>query len=254
MGSFIMSWMLYHLVLFSSVQDSVTAKSISSERIASFNRALEKTVYSTLPTPLYEGSDHWGDTKKKVNGLKWSGKPELQYGDKNHGTWRKYRVTLEQPAPKHLRLRLTNVQNTGNNSLKFRINVDADVEFDIHQQNWQVGIKMFDGTVKGRATVKLLLSCESKLNIEPGANLFPIIKYRLHVIDAKAGYDNLVFTHVPGLGGSAAKVVGNWTVDAVTQMKPSLERKLIDKLTEKLKKAADTKEIQVSLSGIERKK
>jgi hypothetical protein len=63
-----------------------------------------------------------------------------------------------------------------------------------------------------------------------------------------------VFTHVPGLGGSAAKVVGNWTVDAVNQMKPSLERKLIEKLTEKLKKAADTKEIQVSLSGIERKK
>ena len=249
-----MAWMLYNLFLLLSVQDAVSAKSISPERVASFQRALEKTVYTALPTPLYEGSDHWGDTKKSVNGLKWSGKPELQYGDKNHGTWRKYRVTLDQPAPKHLRLRLNNVQSTGNNSLKFQIKVDADVEFDIHQQNWQAGIKLFDGTVKGRTTVKLMLSCESKLSIEPGVSLLPAIKYRLHVNDAKAGYDNLVFTHVPGLGGSAAKVVGNWTIDALTQMKPSLERKMIDKLTEKLKKAADTKEIQVSLSGIERKK
>lgn len=250
-----MQWILIGCVcLLLPTQETVPAKSISPERVASFQRALEKTVYTALPTPLYEGSDHWGDTRKSVNGMKWSGKPELQYADKNHGTWRKYRVTLDQPAQDHLKLQLNNVQNIGNNSLRFQIKIDADVEFDIHQQNWQAGIKLFDGTVRGRSSVKLALTCTSKLSIEPGLNVLPVIKYRLQVVDAKASYDHLVFTHVPGLGGSAAKVVGNWTVDAVQQMKPSLEKKFIEKLTTKLKNAADTKEIQVSLSGIERKK
>ncbi|MFT3882285.1 MAG: hypothetical protein QM703_21865 [Gemmatales bacterium] len=250
-----MTWMLISLnfMLFPA-QDTAVAKSISPERVASFQRALEKAVFTALPTPLYEGSDHWGDQKKSVNGMKWTPKPELQYSDKNHGTWRKYRVTLDQPAQDHLKLKVNDVKSLGNNSLSFQIKVDADIEFNIEQQNWQSGIKLFGGSARGSATVKMVITCESKLSIEPGTNFLPVIKYRLHVIDAKASYDHLVFSHVPGLGGSAAKVVGNWTVDAVNQMKPSLERKLIDKLTEKLKKAADTKEIQVSLSGIERKK
>ncbi|HQR06391.1 MAG TPA: hypothetical protein PLN21_06190 [Gemmatales bacterium] len=250
-----MTWMLIcSIFFFLPAQDTAAVKSISPERVASFQRALEKAVFTALPTPLYEGSDHWGDKKKSVNGMKWTPKPELQYADKNHGTWRKYRVTLDQPSQDHLKLKVNDVKSLGNNSLSFQIKVDADIEFDVEQQNWQAGIKLFDGFARGGATVKMVITCESKLTIEPGVNLFPVIKYRLHVMDAKASYDRLVFTHVPGLGGSAAKVVGNWTVDAVNQMKPSLERKLIGKLTEKLKKVADTKEIQVSLSGIERKK
>lgn len=250
-----MTWLLMSLLfMISTPQEAASIKSISPERVASFQRALEKAVFTALPTPLYEGSDHWGDKKKSVNGMKWTPKPELQYADKNHGTWRKYRVTLDQPAQDHLKLKVNDVKSLGNNSLSFQIKVDTDVQFDVEQQNWQSGIKVFGGSARGSVTVKMAITCKSKLSIEPGANFLPMIKYRLHVIDAKAGYDHLVFSHVPGLGGSAAKIIGNWTVDAVNQLKPSLERKLIEKLTEKLKKAADTKEIQVSLSGIERKK
>lgn len=238
-----------------AIDDGMTAKSISPERVASFQRAMETAVFTAMPTPLFQGSDHWGDTKKSVNGMKWtSGKPELQYADKNHGTWRRYIITLDQPAADHLHLKLSDVKNIGNNSLSFQIQVDADVEFDVQQQNWQSGIKLFDGALRGRATARLTLNCESKLSIETGPNLLPMLKYRLRVIDTKANYDKLTITHVPGIGGSAAKVVGNWTVDAVQHLKPSLEKKMIDKLTQKLTKAADTKEIQVSLAGIERKK
>lgn len=250
------TWMAICIVFLTWLPDDQAAiKSISPERVAGFQRALQQSVFTFMPTPLFEGSDHWGDMKKSVNGMKWSGgKPELQYADKNQGTWRKYKVTLNHPHQDHLRLQLNDVKNVGNNALSFLLKVEADIEFDVQQQNWQSGVKLFDGSVRGRTTVKLALRCESKLSIEPGVSVMPVLKYRLRVVDAKASYDDLVFTHVPGLGGSAAKVVGNWTVDAVQQMKPSLEKKLIEKLTQKIVKAADTKEIQVSLTGIERKK
>lgn len=252
-----MTWMGMTLVcLLSTPDDSATTiKSISPEKVASFQRALQSAAFTALPTPLYEGSDHWGDTKKSINGMKWTAsKPELQYADKNQGTWRKYKVTLDQPHNDHLRLSLNNMHQAGNNTLSFLIKIEADVEFDVQQQNWQSGVKLFDGTVRGRATAKVSISCESKLSVEPGASILPVLKYRLRVVEAKAGYENLVFTHVPGLGGSAAKALGNWTVDAIQQLKPSLERKLVEKLTQKIVKAADTKEIQLSLNGVERKK
>lgn len=229
-------------------------KVIPLEKVSQFQKALEATVFSALPTPLYEGKSHWGDTTDAVNGIKWKPKPELQYGQKNHGTWRKYRVTLQTPANEHLKLDIHDMKNVGNNTLRFELLIQADVEFDITQQNWNFGVKLFDGSARGSAKVRLRLICESKLVIEPSGSYLPTIRYRLRVTESTASYDDLKFKHVPGLGGSAAKIIGEWTVDAMNQLKPSIERKLIDKLTQKVVKAADTKEIQLSLAGIERKK
>jgi hypothetical protein len=243
-----MTWMLLLLMV------QTDPKPIAPEKVAQFQKALEATVFSNLPTPLYEGKSHWGDTVDVSNGIKWKPKPELQYGPKNHGLWRKYQVTLQQPTSDHLSLDISNMKNVGNNTLQFELLIQSDVNFDVTQQNWYAGTKLFDGSARGSAKVRLRLTCESKLVIEPSSSYLPTIRYRLRVSEAKASYDELKFKHVPGFGGSAAKVIGEWTVDAVNQLKPSIERRLIDKLTQKVVKAADTKEIQLSLAGIERKK
>jgi hypothetical protein len=223
-------------------------------QVAQFQRALQGATLGNLPKPLFDGKDHWGETKKTVIGMKWKPAPELQYGQRNHGTWRAYTVKLKEPHTKHLKLAVRNMNTVGNNTLRFDIQVNANVEFDVTQQNWNAGVKLFDGSVRGGANVTLKMTCESTLIIEPTSNFVPNIRYRLRVVRSQASYDDLSFDHVPGLGGTAAKVVGEWTVDAIKQLKPSLERKLIDKLTQKLTKAADTKEIQLSLAGIEKRK
>jgi hypothetical protein len=243
-----MTWMLLLLMV------QTDPKPIAPEKVAQFQKALESTVFSNLPTPLYEGKSHWGDTAEAVNGIKWKPKPELQYTQKNQGTWRKYQITLQQPASDHLKLEINDMKNIGNNTLQFELLIKADLIFDVTQQNWSAGIKLFDGSARGSAKVRLRLTCESKLVIEPSTSYLPTIRYRLRVSEAKASYIDLQFKHVPGFGGSAAKVIGEWTFDAVNQLKPSIERKLIDKLSQKVVKAADTKEIQLSLAGIERKK
>lgn len=229
-------------------------RALPAEKVASLQRALEGAVFTALPTPLNEGKSHWGETKKSVNGLKWTSKPELQFGNRNHGTWRKYVVALDTPVKDHLRLRVSNVQNVGHNTLTFQVEVEADVHFDVQQQNWATGVKLFDGSARGSASVKMNMNFESKLIIEPTTSFLPTIKYRMRVVQANTDLEKIVFTHVPGLGGTAAKVVGNWTMDAMQKIKPSLESNLLDKLTQKLVKAADTKEIQLSLAGVERKK
>jgi hypothetical protein len=229
------------------------------DKVAKLQNGLAAVIQAALPKPLYEGSSHWGETVRAANGLKWvnSGgvvKPEIQYGNKNHGTWRKYLVVLEEPASDHLRIALSNALTPGNNTLTFDLQLDCDLHFDITQQNWKEGIKLFDGSVRGNVHFTLVLQCESKLTIDFGENYLPTVKYRLRVTDAKPSYDHLKVTHIAGVGGELAKKLGDWSREAIQQWKPSLERKLIDKLTQKIIKAADTKEIQLSLSGLERKK
>jgi hypothetical protein len=228
---------------------------LPSDKVARLQSALSTVMVTALPKPLCEGNSHWGDTVRAANGLKWLGlKPEIQYGDKNHGTWRKYKIVIEEPATGHLQIALKDVVIPGNNTMTFALQLDTDLHFDVTQQNWKDGIKLFDGSVRGNVHFTLVLQCESKLTIDFGENYFPTVKYRLRVTDAKPSYDHLKVTHIAGVGGELAKKLGDWSHEAIQQWKPSLERRLIDKLTQKIIKAADTKEIQLSLSGLERKK
>src|SRR5947208_3016451 len=75
---------------------------IESERVAALEEALRGVVLAKVPKPLAKGQSRWGEQTATPNGVKWNGKglikkPELQYGDKNHGTWRKYEVDLLEP-------------------------------------------------------------------------------------------------------------------------------------------------------------
>jgi len=232
---------------------------LAPERAIALERALSAVISVNLPKPLYRGNSHWGDTAPTPNGVIWVGrgflkKPEFQYADKNHGIWRKYEVDLESKASQPLKLKLENPVQAGNNTLSFDLHLDVDLHFKIEQENWQHGIKFFDGAARGNLHFMVMMKCESKLVIEPGESFLPVMKYRFRVVQARPNYSNLKFTHVPGLGGEVAEKLGRWGHEALQQIKPSVERKLMDKLTQRILKAADTKEVQLSLSGIERKK
>lgn len=242
------------VMFLSQMPDDDAAKTIPAEKVAALQSALKTTMLLAMPDPMVQGKEKWGHQEQTVSGLKWSGKPEFSYQNRNHGTWRKYEVELRQPHESHLRLRLDEVKITGNNQMSFVVYLDADVNFEVTQENWNHGIRLFHGTVRGQAVMQIKLLCTSRLEIDTDAKGLPALKYRLKTERAKASYVDLKVKHLAGIGGSAAKWIGDWSVDAMNQLKPSIERKLIDKLSAKLVKAADTKEIQVSLSGIERKK
>jgi hypothetical protein len=69
------------------------------------------------------------------------------------------------------------------------------------------------------------------------------------VTEAKLFYEKLVIEHTAGIGGDAAKLLGDAVIDMVKQAKPSLERDLLKKANAAIVKAADTKEIRVSLEA-----
>ena len=55
--------------------------------------------------------------------------------------------------------------------------------------------------------------------------------------------------HTAGVGGDAAKILGELLIDAIKQAKPELERDLLNKANAAIVKAADTKEVRLSLDS-----
>jgi hypothetical protein len=75
----------------------------------------------------------------------------------------------------------------------------------------------------------------------------PDMIFRLRVTQADVNYDHFVTEHIAGLGGDAARLLG----DALQKvLRPTLQKKILPKANIAIVKAADTKEVRLSLAGL----
>jgi hypothetical protein len=208
-----------------------------------------------LPNPLYETSSNWGHTKEVPNGLKWTGKvlplhPHVTHSLKNDGVWRKLRVTAANAADT-LVFDLRNLQQPepGRKTFEAFLVFDAVANFD--EEKWRAGVRTLAFSVRARLRVRLRLWCEVTSRTETAADsLVPDVVFRLRVTKADLGYDNLVVEHIAGVGGEAAKVLGDTIHGALRDWRPEMERHLLDRANAAIVKAADTKEVRLSLGNL----
>jgi hypothetical protein len=71
--------------------------------------------------------------------------------------------------------------------------------------------------------------------------------FRLRVTQADINYDHFVTEHIAGLGGDAARVLGDTLQKTLQHW---LEKKVLPKANTAVVKAADTKEMRLSLASI----
>jgi hypothetical protein len=202
--------------------------------------SLRGALIRSLPDPLYESSPNWGKTKQ---GLR---------KEKKHGVWRKIRVWADNPAD-HLVFDLRDVGSPEPGRVVFATFIAFDARAELHQQRWEAGIKLFDGTMRARFRVKLTLQCEATARLEANGILLPDAVFRLRVVTSRLQFDNLVVEHIAGLGGEAAKIFGDVVKGSLNQWDPALERNLLAKGEAAIVKAGDTKEVRVNLNQLLRK-
>ena len=100
----------------------------------------------------------------------------------------------------------------------------------------------------------MTLHCEATARLDDSGGLLPDALFRLRVLQAESGFDNFVVEHIAGLGGEAAKLLGDAARGSLKQWRPSMERELLARTNAALVKSADTKEVRVSLSKLLGKK
>jgi hypothetical protein len=210
------------------------------------------------PRVLYEASPGWGHTARVARGVKWTGKhvplrPELQYSDKNDGTWRRVRITADNLADT-LVFDIRNVCNPQPGRMTFDTFISFDAVVDYETQDWHAGTRVYAGSVRARLRVKLLLGCEVVTKLEDTGALLPDATFWLRVTRADLRYDNFNAEHVAGVGGEAAKVLGDAVQGSLREWRPSLERDLLARADAAIVRAGDTKEVRLSLTNLFRSK
>jgi hypothetical protein len=225
---------------------------LDTKSMAALGGNLRKVLLEALPTPLFEDNRHWG-AQKSVQRVKWRGKGlhvhrEVVEELENDGRWWKVKVSAPN-ARDNLVVDLRDPQQPEDGRLLFTVflALNTDVEYD--RQTWHEGLRTYSGSVRARMRTKLTLRCEATTRWET-RDFLPEAVVRLRVVESDMQYENLVVEHIAGVGGELAKVLGDAVHASVKHWRPSLERNLIARANAAIVKAADTKEVRLSLSGL----
>jgi hypothetical protein len=212
--------------------------------------SVRSLLVKSMPETLYEASPNWGHTRQVANQLKWKGvRPKIYKTAKNDGVWRKLRLSTRNLASSLLvELRDWKYPDADHMTFTTYMAFDAGVEFE--QQNWEAGVRFYSGSLRARLRIHLTLQCEVLLKMEPSKSFIPDLVFRMRVLKSDLGYDNLVVEHVAGIGGSGAKVLGDALQSHMKQWHPAVERDLLAKANAAIVKAADTREVRLSLGSL----
>lgn len=199
---------------------------------------LRAFLVSSLPTPLYEDHRHWGKQKKSSFGKM-----------RNEGRWWKLRADAIKPA-ETLLLDLRDLAKPAPGKTTFTAYLALDVHLELDRQTWRAGVRIYSASTRARMRIKLTVRCEATTRIERTGKLFSETVFRLRVVESDLRYDNLVVEHTAGVGGEAAKIIGDVVIGGAHRFRPSLERDALVKANAAVVKAGDTKEVRIGLMSL----
>jgi hypothetical protein len=208
-------------------------------------------MLANLPDPLVQSSRDWGNQRDVFTGLKWHRlKPEAQHGLRNDGHWEKVHLDAIDPA-KTLALGIKDLTYPEPGKATFEALIGLDVRATSEQQVWKAGVRLYSGETRVRCRAAVALTCEAtnRFDRKPGS-LLPDVVLRVRVTKAEIFYTDLVCEHTAGVGGDAAKLLGEAAHRFLTRVKPSFERDLLEKANAAIVKAADTKEVRVAFDKL----
>lgn len=213
--------------------------------------SLRPVILSALPKPLVEKSENWGNQAPGLERIRWRRwHPRVVKAPRNDGTWRKTRVTAADAAAT-LEFRLSDLKAVGADRHAFKAFIALGVHVDHEEEIWEKGLRLLRTTAEARLRVKADLEIETTMRFEANPKaVLPDAVFRMRVTKADVGYDNLVVEDIGGVGGTAARWLGEAIRSGLKKWKPSIERELLAKANAAIVKNADTREVRLSLSNL----
>lgn len=204
---------------------------------AALAQQLRGIILDFLPDPLYEDSKKWGKQKAGPRG-----------NLRNDGRWLRYKIT-GRDLPQTLKLQIGEVTKEAALT-RFRVIIDFDANVLLERQTWKLGARLYSGSTRARFHARLVMHCELTSKVEKAKGWIPDVVLRLRVVKSEFQHDKVVVEHTAGVGGDAAKILGELMIETVKLARPDLEKRLADKMNAAILKAGDTKEVRVNLSDL----
>lgn len=207
-------------------------------------------LVDAIPPVLFDQNMNWGKTSRVPHAVHWKGlRPEIVKTPRNDGHWQKVRMSPRNLGST-LDFRMSPARTIDADRQAFQVYLSFMATIDYEHQLWESGVRLYSGNTRARVRVKLWMDIENTIRLDTKKSIVPDLVIRLKATNAKLVYDDLVVEHTVGVGGTAAKLIGEFIEGTIKELQPDLERKLFDKAGSAIVRAADTREIRIGLSSL----
>jgi hypothetical protein len=119
----------------------------------------------------YQDDRHWGKKKRVIDGweLERDGlkiETRRRWKEVNHGTWRRYRIRLVDPA-NTVRLRVHDLAEVAPGTLGFRAEVRSPIRGTARLSRWRWGVQVISVSAEAEARVRMRLAGELSTRLDP---------------------------------------------------------------------------------------
>lgn len=215
-------------------------------------RLLRDLLLRQMPDPLYTKQINWGKQSLVTNGITWRGpfRPVAQKAMRNDGLWQELVVTAVAPH-NTLELQLRDLRAAEPTKLHFVLFGRMQVRVQHRRQRWESGVRLASTETRARARVSVGLACEVTARLEANRKaILPDAVLTLHALAAQLHYDQLVVEHTAGVGGDAARILGEALHQTINTFRPKLEADLLQRGNQAILKALEHQEVRVSLGKL----
>lgn len=223
----------------SHATDTASADGGSIEQLEQFVTAL---ALAYIPH-TYEDLGDWGKQSQRWDGLKvrLDGlriKTKRRKKTVNHGTWKKYKVSLYEPQKKAFQIDLANLSRSEQGTVSFDIQITAPLHVHGRISKWIKGVQLFSISADAIAKVRLT----ARVEVEPFlivAEFPPAFGISPHVEKADVTLIDFQMYRVSEVGGEIAQQIGRGAESIIRKRLDKQRPKLADKLNKALKKKQD---------------
>ena len=199
--------------------------------------ALRNELVDKLPSPLAEASPGWGHTKR--------------FGghDKKQGKWRRIGLYALNPRDT-LVIDVRDIKPAADGSVAFSVYLLCDARVEYTEHVYEAGIRVLATSARARLRLHLQVDCQADARLDASALWVPDLVLSIRATKAAVTYDNLVVEHAAGMGGDAARLMGEGVKKALHELRPGLEASWLAKADAAVVKAGHAREVRLNLAKL----
>lgn len=215
------------------------------------SQTLRGILVEAMPEKIEERDD-WGATKEGFSGLTWRMdglKLDVEKRTKqlNHGLWKL--ATIEPiDVERNLKFHIISARPTTTaEGFTFRILVGAPLHLVARLERWRQGVKLFNISTEGNASVEMLLDGDLQYRFDAtDKGTLLVLTPRVTAVDLRL--TDLDWQKIGALNGDVAHELGDAFTDPLAKQLDKQESKAMEKIARAIAKRQD--KLRVPITGV----
>jgi hypothetical protein len=202
---------------------------------------ITKLVLKNIPHQFHENKD-WGRQELRFSGidLRRDGlkiRTRRKRKMVNHGTWRKYEVSLLNPADQ-FSISVKNMRSSDEGKMAFDVHVGANLKIDGRQAKWVNGVQVFNVSIDGKTKIELKTTIELRTLMDM-TKFPPDLVFRPHATVAEILLKDFRIDRISKVGGELTQQVSRIAKRSIEGRLEAEETKVLSKLNKEFENNAD---------------